>query len=68
MGRSAVIIKSNPYGLILNLDPELTFDELREAVADKFKKSAGFFKMLRWRLPFGAGSSRKNRNCSFWRL
>ena len=52
MGRSAVIIKSNPYGLILNLDPELTFDELREAVADKFKKSAGFFKNATLALTF----------------
>ncbi|HIR77037.1 MAG TPA: septum site-determining protein MinC [Candidatus Choladousia intestinipullorum] len=52
MGRSAVIIKSNPYGLILNLDPELPFDELREAVADKFKKSAGFFKNATLALTF----------------
>ena len=37
MGRSAVIIKSNPYGLVLNLDPELPFEELRLAVADKFR-------------------------------
>ena len=34
MGRSTVIIKSNPYGLILNLDPEVPFDELRQAVAN----------------------------------
>jgi septum site-determining protein MinC len=44
MGQSAVILKSNPYGLILNLDPELPFDELRQAVADKFRTSARFFK------------------------
>lgn len=52
MGRSAVIIKSNPYGLILNLDPELPFDELCLAVADKFRASAGFFKNAKLALTF----------------
>lgn len=44
MKRSAVILKSNRYGLILNLDPDLPFEELKTAVADKFKTSASFFK------------------------
>lgn len=44
MNRSAVILKSNRYGLIINLDPDLPFEELCEAVADKFKTSASFFK------------------------
>lgn len=52
MGRSAVIIKSNPYGLILNLDPGLPFDELKEAVAEKFRQSAGFFKNATLALTF----------------
>lgn len=52
MKRSAVIIKSNPYGLILNLDPDLPFEELRQAVADKFKMSANFFKNAKLALTF----------------
>lgn len=52
MGRSAVIIKSNPYGLILNLDPDLPFEELKEAVGDKFKESAAFFKKAKLALTF----------------
>lgn len=52
MGRSAVTLKSNPYGLILNLDPGLPFDELRAAVAEKFRTSAGFFKNAKLALTF----------------
>lgn len=52
MNRSAVIIKSNPYGLILNLDPELPFDELREAVAEKFRQSGTFFKNAKLAITF----------------
>lgn len=52
MGRSAVIIKSNPYGLVLNLDPDLPFEELQKAVGEKFKESAAFFKKARLALTF----------------
>lgn len=52
MSRSAVIIKSNPYGLILNLDPDLPFDELKEAVGEKFRQSAGFFKKAQLAVTF----------------
>lgn len=52
MGRSAVILKSNPSGLILNLDPDLPFDELRQAVGEKFRTSAGFFKNATLALTF----------------
>ena len=44
MGKNAVIIKSNPHGLILILDPDLPFEELSRAVAEKFASAAGFFK------------------------
>ncbi len=44
MGTEAVVLKSNPYGLILNLDPALPFSELSEAVGEKFRQSRGFFK------------------------
>lgn len=52
MARSAVTLKSNPYGLILNLDPELPFEELCAAVAEKFHASAGFFKNSKLALTF----------------
>lgn len=52
MNRSAVIIKSNPYGLILNLDSDLPFEELRLAVAEKFRASANFFKNAKLAITF----------------
>ncbi len=52
MAHSAVIIKSNPHGLILNLDAELPFEELCQAVSDKFRESAGFFKRASLALTF----------------
>ncbi|MDO4321586.1 MAG: septum site-determining protein MinC [Lachnospiraceae bacterium] len=52
MGPNAVIIKSNPYGLVLILDSEMPFEELREAVAEKFRKSAKFFKKASLALTF----------------
>lgn len=52
MGRSAVIIKSNPYGLILNLDPDLPFEELKQAVGEKFREAAAFFKKASLALTF----------------
>ena len=58
MGRSAVIIKSNPYGLVLNLDPELRISS--GGLQD-------FLRMRRWRLPSGAESLQKSRSSSFWK-
>ncbi|MCD7819975.1 MAG: hypothetical protein LUH07_13160 [Lachnospiraceae bacterium] len=52
MQHSAVILKSNPYGLIVNLSPDLPFDELLEAVGEKFRVSAGSFKNARLALTF----------------
>ncbi|MCC8137321.1 MAG: septum site-determining protein MinC [Clostridiales bacterium] len=52
MGQSAVILKSNPYGLIVNLSPDLPFEELLDAVGEKFRISAGFFKNARLALTF----------------
>lgn len=52
MGQNAVIIKSNPYGLVLMLDADLTFEELREAVGEKFRASAKFFKKASLALTF----------------
>lgn len=52
MGCNAVIIKSNPYGLILSLDAELPFEELRQAVGEKFRLSAAFFKNAKLAVTF----------------
>ena len=52
MGRDAVILKSNPYGLILNLDSEIPFEDLCTAVAEKFHASASFFKNAKLALTF----------------
>ncbi len=42
--REPVVLKSNRYGLRLILDPEIPFDALLVAVAEKFFASADFFK------------------------
>lgn len=52
MERSAVIIKSNPNGLIISLSPDLPFDELLIAVGEKFRGSADFFRNARLALTF----------------
>jgi len=43
MTNQPVVIKSNKYGLIVILDPELDFTALKREVAEKFSSSAKFF-------------------------
>ena len=38
-----VMIKSNKYGITIVLDDQISFEELKEKVAEKFLESAGFF-------------------------
>ncbi len=52
MNRRAVTLKSNPYGLILDLSPELPFEDLLCAVEEKFRASADFFRNSRLALTF----------------
>jgi len=60
---SAVILKSNPHGLIISLSPELPFDELIDAVGEKFRVSAEFFKNARLALTFrGRQLTREEEN------
>ena len=47
-----VIIKSNKYGIILALDPELPFDQLLALTREKFRESGGFFKDAKMALGF----------------
>lgn len=52
MNRIPVIIKSNRYGLIVRLSDELPFPDLLEAVGEKFKESANFFKDAKMAVTF----------------
>lgn len=52
MNRNSVIIKSNAYGLILILDPDVSFEELLLDVGQKFKEAAKFFKNAQMALTF----------------
>ena len=52
MKTTSVILKSNAYGLILILDPDLPYEELRLAVAEKFKDAARFFRNAQMALTF----------------
>ena len=52
MRTTSVIIKSNAYGLTLILDPDLPFDELKEAVEEKFRDAARFFRGAQMALTF----------------
>lgn len=41
--KNSVVIKGNKYGIIVVLDKEIPFDELKAAVKDKFSESASFW-------------------------
>lgn len=41
--KQPVVIKANNFGLMIILDPEIEFDALCKAVAEKFKESEKFF-------------------------
>ncbi|MDO5539859.1 MAG: septum site-determining protein MinC [Eubacteriales bacterium] len=52
MGKLPVVIKSNKYGLTVRLSDELPFAELLEAVGEKFRDSANFFKDAKMAVTF----------------
>ena len=41
--KNSVIIKGNKYGITVILDQDMSFEELKVAVAEKFKESTKFF-------------------------
>ena len=41
--KNSVIIKGNKYGIVVVLDKELPFDELKKEIAEKFSSAAKFF-------------------------
>ncbi len=43
MSNDPVVLKSNKYGLTLQLDPIIPFEELVRAICEKFAQSADFF-------------------------
>lgn len=47
-----VIIKGNKYGIIVVLDTEMDFSELKEKIADKFRESSKFFDKAQMVLSF----------------
>lgn len=47
-----VIIKSNKYGIILALDPNIPFEQLLELTKEKFQESGSFFKDAKMALGF----------------
>ncbi len=47
-----VIIKGNKYGIVVVLDAELGFEELKEKIADKFRDSAKFFDKAQMAISF----------------
>ena len=47
---NSVIIKGNKYGIVVVLDSNLEFDELKLLVKEKFTESRNFSKMQRWKL------------------
>ncbi len=52
MQTTSVILKSNAYGLILIMDPDLPYEELKLAVAAKFRDAARFFRNAQMALTF----------------
>ncbi len=49
---NSVIIKGNKYGIIVVLSPELTFDELKQVIAEKFRESSKFFENAKMAITF----------------
>ena len=52
MLKDTVVIKSNAYGLILDMDATIPFEELLDTIGKKFKDSAKFFKNAKMGISF----------------
>lgn len=64
--KDSVVIKSNAYGLILYLDPQLPFERLREDVERKFARSARFFRGAQMALTFRGRELTEDEELSLW--
>ncbi len=49
---NSVIIKGNKYGIIVVLNPDSSFEELKQEIADKFKESSKFFENAKMAISF----------------
>ena len=49
---NSVMIKGNKYGIIVVLNPEIPFDELKLLIADKFRESSKFFENAKMAISF----------------
>ncbi len=49
---NSVIIKGNKYGIVVVLDEDLDFDELKKHVKEKFTESSSFFKDAKMAISF----------------
>jgi len=47
-----VIIKGNKYGIIVVLNPDISFNKLKEQIAIKFRESSKFFEDAKMALSF----------------
>ncbi|MBQ4531237.1 MAG: septum site-determining protein MinC [Lachnospiraceae bacterium] len=50
--KESVVIKSNAYGIVINMDSEVPFDTLLADISKKFKESAKFFKNAKMGISF----------------
>lgn len=50
--KNSVMIKGNKYGIVVVLDDELDFEELKSDIAEKFRDSAKFFNKAEMALSF----------------
>lgn len=49
---NSVIIKGNKYGIIVVLNPDVPFDQLKQLIAEKFKESSKFFENAKMAISF----------------
>ena len=49
---NSVIIKGNKYGIVVVLNPDLDFEELKQLIAEKFAESSKFFENAKMALSF----------------
>ncbi len=49
---NSVVIKGNKYGIIVVMDPDISFDELKEHVSEKFREASKFFDNAKMAISF----------------
>lgn len=49
---NSVVIKGNKYGIVVVMDPDVPFDELKESLIEKFQSASKFFDKAKMALSF----------------